>query len=743
LFVFARLVRGGEERDAELLARTLDPARYQIDAIACFHLDGTDGPAPTWLEAAGVRVDRTAYNLSFGDTVAYLASRLPSYDVVVSCQNVADIYPAFEQLQFRPPLIEYGTRLSDARAGPKHLTARYVGANALIRNAAAARMPNREDHAVVLRPMIDTAALKSAMRSPMRAVLGVNGNEPLVGLVGGFDAQVRLEDMAAVADLVRRQRPLARLVVVPEPPTPNASFHEESRALASALGLKAEVFLLENGADWADLLPALDVLVVPSPGESMPHLIAEAGASGLPVVATGDRSSTGPILNDKSGLLVPNPTPQQIADAIVKLIDDPALAARLGSTLQRQIETACALHVVVPQWEALLAEVLAEQPPRRSPENVFRSFLQGGFECSSHRRGHDQRRIDMIAASHHDLHAEHDLRELSRHGILTVRDGLRWHLIERAAGDYDWGSAAGQLAAARKTGSEVIWDLLHYGWPDHLDIWMPEFPSHFAAFAAAAAQHIRTECSAARRFYAPINEISFLSWAGGEVAYFNPFAQRRGQELKVQLARAAIAAMDAILAVDPSARFVHVDPLINIVADPLQPEDVAAAEANRLAQYQAWDMIAGRAWPQIGGRPELLDIVGVNFYSNNQWIEGGSPLALDHPLARPFHEMLAETYARYGRPLFVAETGIEGEARVGWLKMIMREVDIAIARGVPVEGVCLYPILDHPGWDDDRYCPNGLLACSPLADERRAHRGLTREIASIFRGRRAQRNRSR
>ena len=65
---------------------------------------------------------------------------------------------------------------------------------------------------------------------------------------------------------------------------------------------------------------------------------------------------------------------------------------------------------------------------------------------------------------------------------------------------------------------------------------------------------------------------------------------------------------------------------------------------------------------------------------------------------------------------------------------MLGEVDAAIALGVPVEGVCLYPILDHPGWDNDRYCPNGLLACSPAAGERLPDPALAEVIASFAGG---------
>ena len=134
-------------------------------------------------------------------------------------------------------------------------------------------------------------------------------------------------------------------------------------------------------------------------------------------------------------------------------------------------------------------------------------------------------------------------------------------------------------------------------------------------------------------------------------------------------------------------------------------------------------------WPQIGGRPDLLDIVGVNYYHNNQWLNGGPPIDRHHPLYRPFHRILAEVYARYGRPIFVAETGIEGDERPAWLAHVAGEVREAQRLGVPVAGLCLYPVLDHPGWDDERHCPNGLLRTAEGGVHRGADPAYAAELA--------------
>ena len=706
LFVFAWLVVGGEETEVRLLAEALDPKRYTIDIVACFHKPGMPDQSHRQIEALGVRIDRTPYDLSFEDTVAYLAGLIPGYDVVVSCQNVADIYPALERLHLRPPLIEHGGLVSEALAGPKHFTTRYVGVCASLRDAAASHMPGREQDATEIPSMVDMAAFDPATRAPMRAALGIADGVPLIGWVGRLDAKKRVEDFIAAAALVHESRPDARFVVIGGPDAFMPDYAMRLREQASAQGLDEMLSFLGDRADVPALLSALDVFVWLSRGEGMPHVIAEAGAAALPVIATADNGTIEQIEDDVTGLFVGHENPPGVAAAMLRLIDDPALRQRLGTALHDKVRAEYSVAAVVPQWQRLFDTVAHRDPT--PPPSLFRSFWQGGFECSSHRRAHDRRRVDVVAATRHDVLAESDYALLHGLGMRTVRDGLRWHLIEAEPGRYDWSSLERQLAGAAAAGTEVIWDLLHYGWPDDVDVWSPAFVTRFAAFAVAAARTIRAG-TPGTRFYCPVNEVSFLSWGGGDAAYLNPFARGRGYELKVQLARAAIATMEAIRRDDPAARFVHVDPVINVITDPHRPWEAPHAQGHRQAQFQGWDLIAGRIWPQIGGHADLLDIVGVNYYHNNQWIHGGPPIERHHPLHRPFHRILAETYARYGRPIFIAETGIEGDERPAWLAHIADEVRAARRLGVPVEGICLYPVLDHPGWDDDRACPNGLI----------------------------------
>src|SRR5689334_291151 len=378
--------------------------------------------------------------------------------------------------------------------------------------------------------------------------------------------------------------------------------------------------------------------------------------------------------------------------------------------------------------------------------SVFQSFWIGGFECSTHRLprrktlgGFAGQRLDLISSTKHDEFALEDYARLQQVGIRTARDGVRWHLIEKSRFRYDFSSLLPMLRAARETKTQVIWDLFHYGWPDGLNIWGAAFVERFARFARATAE-VMLEETGAPIYVTPVNEISFVAWGGGDAGFLNPFAKRRGPELKAQLVRASIAGIEAVREVDPSARICHAEPIIHIAVDPDYPEEAAAAEGYRMSQFQAFDMLAGRLCPELGGRPEYLDLLGVNYYSNNQWIhqDPHAPpsrrrkdvlLPPSHPLHRPVREMLREVYERYRRPVFIAETGIEGDARPSWLRYIGQEARAAAAAGVELEGLCLYPIIDYPGWGDDRHCHTGLWGYADDEGRRPIYEPLGQELA--------------
>jgi beta-glucosidase/6-phospho-beta-glucosidase/beta-galactosidase len=364
---------------------------------------------------------------------------------------------------------------------------------------------------------------------------------------------------------------------------------------------------------------------------------------------------------------------------------------------------------------------------------IFSSFWMGGFESACHinRKG---QRLDMIAATQHDRFVEDDYLRLRQVGLTTVRDTVRWHLIEQREGVFDWTSLDPMIEAARRHRMQVIWDLCHYGWPDGLDLFSPAFVDRFARFCRAVAEHLR-ETGDDVQFYTPVNEISFLAWAAGEVGWFHPHARGRGPDVKRQLIRACVEGIEALRAVDPRSRIVTVEPLINVIPPKGKPDVNGAAAAYRESQFEAWDMLAGDLSPELGGKADYLDVMGVNFYHDNQWEHPGGRKVAWHVHPRdprwvPFHRLLLEAYTRYKRPIFIGETSHVGVGRAEWLREMTDELARAIEAGVPLEGICLYPIMDRFEWEDPTHWHNSGLWDYEIDAQGMFRRVLNQEYAA-------------
>lgn len=362
LFVFAWLVVGGEETEVRLLAKQLDPARHRLEVVACLRKPEMPEQTHEQLAALGVPVDRTPYGLSFDETVQYLAGKLPRYDVVVACQAVPDVYPALDRLPAsrRPALIEHGGLVTEALAGPKHLTARYVGVCTAIRDAAADRMPGRPHHAVAIPSMVDLGEFDACDRPGVRAELGVSDGQPLVGWVGRLDRKKRVEDFILAAAGVHQAHREARFVIVGGPDAFMPAYATELRTLAGSLGLDGTLRFLGDRPDVPRLLAGFDVFAWLSRDEGLPHVIAEAGAARLPVVATRDHGTVEMIRDGVTGLFVPYCSPEAVAAAFVRLIGDPSLRRGLGESLRRTVEPEYSAAVVARRWETLFDEVSEE-----------------------------------------------------------------------------------------------------------------------------------------------------------------------------------------------------------------------------------------------------------------------------------------------------------------------------------------------------------------------------------------------
>lgn len=347
---------------------------------------------------------------------------------------------------------------------------------------------------------------------------------------------------------------------------------------------------------------------------------------------------------------------------------------------------------------------------------LFPSLFLAGFECATGWNAARQP-IDQIAATQHDRFLREDYERLAAAGIRGVREGIRWPLVDRG-GRYDFSSVEPFVRAGREFGLLQIWDLFHYGYPDDLDPFGQAFVDRFAAYCAAVARYLDRRIDRVP-FFTPVNEISYFAWAAGDAGLFAPHARERSWELKVNLARAAIAGINAIRDLMPEARIVNADPVCRVVPPKSQPElEDEARRFNEHVVYQGWDMLCGRVLPELGGSRAHLDIVGINYYWTNQWehTRPGLPLADDDPRRVPLRDLVTQVWHRYGGDLLIAETSHAGENRGPWLREVTREVRALWDRGIPLQGICLYPVLGMPEWHaPDEWARMGLWDLYPAS----------------------------
>jgi beta-glucosidase/6-phospho-beta-glucosidase/beta-galactosidase len=343
---------------------------------------------------------------------------------------------------------------------------------------------------------------------------------------------------------------------------------------------------------------------------------------------------------------------------------------------------------------------------------IFPTFFLSGFECSTF-LWKDVGRRNLVRETRHDAHAREDYRFLASLGIGVAREGIPWPLVD-SGGRYDFSAVDPFLDAMIEAKVLPIWDLCHYGYPDDLDPFTDEFVTRFSDYCRAAAEYVIPRLPAPH-FFTPINEITFFAFAGGEWGWVAPHRTTRQErfELRVALCRAAIAGAKAVREVDPSARMVNIDPLVQVVAPRDRPDlEEAAWRETYVDTYLAWDILCGREYPELGGSPQILDIVGANNYSFGQmeYREHGPHEALkaDDDRIKPLCDLLRLVWDRYRRPMIIGETSGLKEGREEWLRDVVEESLAAVREGMDMHGICLFPGVDMPNWHTGEWLHNGI-----------------------------------
>ncbi len=168
----------------------------------------------------------------------------------------------------------------------------------------------------------------------LRSELGIGEDELVVGTVGRMVREKGYLELFEAARIVCSFRPNVRFLVIGDRDADKADAITEGDVRAA----EGEVVFAGWREDVAELMALMDVFVLPSWREGMPRSAIEAAASGLPLVLTDIRGCREVVRDGVEGLLVPVRDPRRLADAISRLLDDPALRRRLGTAARERAE---------------------------------------------------------------------------------------------------------------------------------------------------------------------------------------------------------------------------------------------------------------------------------------------------------------------------------------------------------------------------------------------------------------------
>ena len=153
---------------------------------------------------------------------------------------------------------------------------------------------------------------------------------------------------------VRERRPEAALMMRGQEKGMEAEVRRlaDEHGLAGALDLGgfADQKAKTRAAEWAD------IFISTSHIDNMPVAVVEAAAMGMPVVCTAVGGVPDLLTHESTGMLVPDGDAAAMAEAVLRLLDNPDLAGRL-SRGGRELARKSSWESVRAQWEALFAEV--------------------------------------------------------------------------------------------------------------------------------------------------------------------------------------------------------------------------------------------------------------------------------------------------------------------------------------------------------------------------------------------------
>jgi glycosyltransferase involved in cell wall biosynthesis len=371
LQIIPTLDRSGAEKQMTLLVRSLPREEFEIQVAALTR----GGPMLAELESAGIPVTILGKRWKFDPQTFWrllgLVRRLKP-DLIHTWIFAANTYGRAVGLLAGVKCLVAGERCVDPwktwelwfdRYLARHTT-RIAANSEGVREFYAARGIPAAIIEVIPNGIPPPPACTST-RQEILAELGFPATARLVGLIGRLWPQKRVKDAIWAADLLKQIRDDVHLAIVGDGP-----HRQRLEMFRDQCEIRDKVHFLGHRSDVPRLLPHFDVLWLPSAYEGQSNALMEAMAAGVPAVATDIPGTRELVVDGQTGYLVstegwpPNATTVNktvaagLARHTLRILDDPALAKRLGEAAQQRMRDEFSVEKMVARYADLYRRLL-------------------------------------------------------------------------------------------------------------------------------------------------------------------------------------------------------------------------------------------------------------------------------------------------------------------------------------------------------------------------------------------------
>ena len=367
LFVVPALPVGGAERHVTTMLPRMNPARF-TPSVICI---GEEGELFSTLRAAGI--EAAALRLHKRQAVRALIElvmmmRRTRPDVVVVqgynaetlgriAARIAGVKHTINWVHNASGLVQRGTVRRTVDRALTRWTSAYFGVAEAQRPYLVDELGHPDDKIRVIYNGVDLAQFRTSTDRGVLAEFGFAENDPVVGIVAVLRPEKDHVSLLRAARTVVDELTNARFLIIGDGPT-----RPQLEALCTELQLTPNVHFAGSRDDVARLLPAIDVFVLTSTSECFPISVLEAMACARPAVCTAVGGIPEVIKDGETGYLVPPKDPPQLAARLVRLLQDPLTARRMGRAARARVEAEFDLDCSIAAAQQAIEDVVSGQP---------------------------------------------------------------------------------------------------------------------------------------------------------------------------------------------------------------------------------------------------------------------------------------------------------------------------------------------------------------------------------------------